>query len=51
MAERDLGNSSENPRLAERAALMTRAAKRDIDHGELRDVWQRQAAGLVLEDW
>ena len=49
MAERELGSSADNPRLAERAALMTRAAKRDIDREELRDVWQRQAAGLGLD--
>ena len=36
MAERGLGTSGDNPRLAERASLMTRAAKRDIDRGELR---------------
>ena len=44
MAERNLGNSADNPRLAERAALMTRAAKRDIDREELRDAWAQQAA-------
>ena len=49
MAERGLGDSADNPRLAERAALMTRAAKRDIDRGELREVWQRQAADLGLD--
>ena len=56
MAERGLGASADSPRLAERAALMTRAAKRDIDRGELRGVWERQAAdvgfdakGLVAE--
>ena len=49
MAERNLGTSADNPRLAERAALMTRAAKRDIDRGELRDVWQKQAADLGLD--
>ena len=49
MAERGLGNSADNPRLAERAALMTRAGKRDIDRGELREVWQRQAADLGLD--
>ncbi len=49
MAERDLGSSADNPRLAERAALMTRAKKRDIDRGELRNVWQRQAADLGLD--
>ena len=35
MAERNLGSSADNPRLAERAALMTRSAKRDIDRDEL----------------
>ncbi|MDE0051652.1 MAG: relaxase domain-containing protein, partial [Rhodospirillales bacterium] len=49
MAERELGSSAANPRLAERAALMTRAAKRDIDRGELREVWQRQAVGLGVD--
>ncbi len=49
MDERGLGASADNPRLAERAALMTRAAKRDIDREELRGVWQRQAAGLGLD--
>ena len=49
MAERGLGDSAGNPRLAERAALMTRAAKRDIDRQELREVWQKQAADLGLD--
>ena len=49
MDERGLGASADNPRLAERAALMTRAKKRDIDRDELRGVWQRQAAGLGLD--
>ena len=49
MEARGLGASADNPRLAERAALMTRAAKRDIDRGELRDVWAKQAAGLGLD--
>ena len=49
MAERNLGSSGDNPRLAERAALMTRAAKRDIDRGELRGVWGRQAADLGFD--
>ena len=49
MAERGLGSSGDNPRLAERAALMTRAAKRDIDRDELRGVWERQAAGLGFD--
>ena len=49
MAERNLGTSADNPRLAERAALMTRAAKRDIDREELRDVWRKQVADLGLD--
>ena len=36
----------ENPELADRAALMTRARKRDVDKGELRRSWERQAADL-----
>ena len=49
MAERNLGASGDSPRLAERAALMTRAAKRDIDRDELRGVWAKQAADLGLD--
>ena len=49
MAERNLGASGDSPRLAERAALMTRAAKRDIDRDELRGVWAKQAAHLGLD--
>ena len=49
MAERNLGSPGDNPRLAERAALMTRAGKRDIDRDELGDVWQKQAAGLGFD--
>ena len=49
MAERGLGTSGDNPRLAERASLMTRAGKRDIDRGELRVVWERQTADLGLD--
>ena len=36
-------------RLAERAALMTRAKKREVDRGELRSVWQRQASDLGFD--
>ena len=36
MAGRGLGASADNPRLAERAALMMRACKRDIDRDERR---------------
>ena len=49
MEERGLGASGDNPRIAERAALMTRAKKRDIDRDELRGVWQRQAADIGLD--
>ena len=49
MEARGLGASADNPRIAERAALMTRAKKRDIDRAELGSVWQRQAADLGLD--
>ena len=49
MAERNLGDSADNPRLAERAALMTRAAKRDVDRNELKGVWEKQAADLGFD--
>ena len=49
MEARGLGASADNPRLAERAALMTRAAKRDIDRRELRGVWRHQAADLGFD--
>ena len=49
MAGRDLGETADNPRHAERAALMTRATKREVDRDELRQVWQRQAADLGLD--
>ncbi len=49
MEARGLGASADNPRLAERAALMTRAARRDIDRDELRDVWAKQAADLGFD--
>ena len=46
MASREEGAPVENPKLADRAALMTRATKRDVDKGELRQSWERQAAEL-----
>ena len=49
MDARGLGASADSPRLAERAALMTRAAKRDIDREELRGVWRQQAADLGFD--
>ncbi|MDE0350537.1 MAG: relaxase domain-containing protein, partial [Gammaproteobacteria bacterium] len=49
MEGRGLGSPAENQRAAQRAALMTRAAKRDVDRAELREMWQRQAAGLGFD--
>ena len=49
METRGLGSTAENPHLARRAALMTRAHKRDIDKGELRETWSRQAADLGFD--
>ena len=49
MEQRGLGGPDANPRLAERAALMTRAHKRDVDHGSLRDHWREQAAELGFD--
>ena len=49
MDGRGLGTPAENQRAAQRAALMTRAAKRDVDRAELRQMWQRQADGLGFD--
>ena len=49
VAERGGGETADNQRLAQRAALMTRAAKRDVDRDELRESWERQAAGLGFD--
>ena len=49
MEMRGLGTTADNPRHAERAALMTRATKREVDRAELRHIWQRQAADLGLD--
>ena len=49
VAERSGGDTAANPRLAERAALMTRAHKRDVDKSALRGNWQRQAADLGFD--
>ena len=46
MAERGLGTPAENPHLAARATLMTRAAKRDMDKVALQETWQLQARAL-----
>ena len=49
MAERGLGDTHANPRLAERAALMTRSHKREVDKEALRGIWEKQAAGLGFD--
>ena len=49
MHERGLGKPGDNPALAARAALMTRAHKRDVDHEALRAVWDRQAEHLGFD--
>ena len=49
MNERGLGKSADNPRLAERAALMTRSHKREVDHEALREHWKQQAAELGFD--
>ena len=49
MEARGLGSTAENPHLARRAALMTRAHKRDVDKDELRETWQKQAADLGFD--
>ncbi len=49
VAERGGGNTADDQRLAQRAALMTRAAKRDVDRDVLRESWQRQAEGLGFD--
>ena len=47
LEERGLGGTAENQHLARRAALMTRAVKRDVDRDALRETWAGQAAHLV----
>ena len=49
MAERGLGTTAENQRIAERAALMTRAHKRDVDKSAIRGLWEKQAADLGFD--
>ena len=46
MRERGLGKTGDNPILAARAALMTRAHKRDVDREALGQTWKDQAADL-----
>ena len=49
MAGREAGTPGENQRLAERAALVTRAYKRDVDKAALRETWARQAETLGFD--
>ena len=49
VAERGGGHTADDQRLSQRAALMTRAAKRDVDRDELRESWGRQAEGLGFD--
>ena len=46
MNARGLGDPGSNPHLAERAALMTRTHKRDVDREVLRESWR--GAGVVV---
>ena len=49
MEGRGLGTTGENPHLARRAALMTRAAKREVDREALGETWEKQAASLGFD--
>ena len=49
VAERGANGTAENQRLAQRAALFTRAAKRDVDRAALRESWLEQAAALGFD--
>ena len=49
MAERGLGATAENQRAARRAALMTRARKRDVDKAAIAAVWEKQAKELGFD--
>ena len=49
MAERGVDTPAKNQRLAQRAALMTRARKRDVDKAALRGIWEKQAAHLGFD--
>ena len=46
MKARGFDDPADNKKLADRAALMTRANKRDVDKGELRRIWSRQTTEL-----
>ena len=49
MAARELGTPAANQRLAQRAALMTRAHKREVDSEALRENWEKQAVDLGFD--
>ncbi len=49
MAAQGVGDTAHDQRLAQRAALVTRAHKRDVDKEALRESWQRQAADLDFD--
>ena len=49
MDERGLGATAANQRHAQRAALFTRAAKRDVDRAALRASWEKQAEALGFD--
>ncbi|MCY4349724.1 MAG: relaxase domain-containing protein [Thiotrichales bacterium] len=49
MAGRETATPADRQRLAERAALVTRAYKRDVDKTTLRETWARQAAALGFD--
>ena len=49
MTAEGLGGPAENQRLAQRAALVTRAHKRDVDKETLRENWRDQATDLGFD--
>ena len=49
VAEHGADATAGSQRLAQRAALMTRSAKRDVDRDALRESWQRQASELGFD--
>ncbi len=49
MAERGLGATAENQRAAQRAALMTRARKREVGKEALTAAWEKQAKDLGFD--
>ena len=49
VARQGAGGTAENQRLAQRAALFTRAAKRDVDRAALRESWLDQSAALGFD--